>query len=96
MSFRPGIVRFGIGCIVVPAAAFVVGLLLQAAIPGCKCDEGAGCHGCGPADAFLGLMIFGGFVFALLSVMFVLPLTLFMSWIAGRLSDHQKRTKRKW
>jgi hypothetical protein len=87
MNFRSAIVKFGLGCVVVPAVALVLGMLLQTAIPGCRCDEGAGCYGCGMADAFLGLLIFGGFVFALLSAMFVLPLTLFLSWVIGRKAD---------
>jgi len=81
------IVKLGVAAVVIPAIAFAIGLALTNVIPGCRCDEGAGCHGCG-ANGLVELLLFGGFVGALGALMMVLPASLLLAAIvrlfAGR------------
>jgi hypothetical protein len=70
--------KLGIASVVLPALGFLVGLLLSNVIPGCHCDEGAGCRGCG-ANALVEHLLFGGFVGALGAFIFVLPVSLVLA-----------------
>ena len=84
MSAASVTTKLGFAAVLLPATAFIAGLLLQFLIPGCKCDEGAGCHGCGPLGELLGFLIFGGFVGALAALIFVLPVSLVLAAIFRR------------
>ncbi|MED5618907.1 hypothetical protein [Ideonella sp. BN130291] len=86
MSAPSTIVKLGVGAVAVPVVGFLVGLLLQFVIPGCKCDEGAGCSGCGPLNDTLALLVLGGFVGALLAAFVVLPAALLLAGILQLIS----------
>ncbi len=62
----------GLASVLVPFAAVALGLLVSYCLPGCRCDEGAGCHGCG-ADYLLSMLLFDGFPAGMFGLMFVLP-----------------------
>jgi hypothetical protein len=64
-------------------AGFLVSLVLATVIPGCHCDEGAGCSGCG-ANELLAFTLFGGFVATILATFTVLPLSLVLAAIIRR------------
>jgi hypothetical protein len=64
-SIFPVVAKVLIG---LPVAGFALGLLLQFCIPGCHCDEGAGCHSCMGLEDFIAFLTFGGFVGAILGV----------------------------
>ena len=64
---------------VLPAIGFVVGLLLHEVIPGCRCDAGGGCHGCGAIGGLIEFLMFGGFVGALVALIFILPSSLVLA-----------------
>ena len=70
--------RLGVATVVIPVLAFLIGLLLTALIPGCHCDEGSGCMGCG-ADEFLSVLVFGGFSGALGALFTALPICLLLA-----------------
>jgi hypothetical protein len=74
------IVTLGIASVVVPLAGFVIGLVLSLIIPGCHCDEGAGCSGCG-ANGLIAFLLLGGFVGALFSLLTILPGSLALAGI---------------
>ncbi len=57
------------------AAAFAVGLLVSYVVPGCHCDGGAGCHGCG-ANGLIEFLLFGGFIGAICSILIGIPVVL--------------------
>jgi predicted phage tail protein len=75
--------------VALPTVAFLLGLLLVAVVPGCRCDEGAGCGGCGP-NGLVALLLFGGFVSAIVAFMFVLPASLALAYVASMLSKRSK------
>jgi hypothetical protein len=79
MSAATITLKLGAGAVALPVLGFAIGIALQAAIPGCHCDEGAGCGGCAGLDGVIAFLMFGGFVGALLAVMFVLPASLLLS-----------------
>lgn len=68
-------VKVWLAMIAIPATVFVGGLLVSFLIPGCNCDSGAGCSGCGPND-FVAFCLFGGFIGALGAAMFGWPVML--------------------
>lgn len=70
----------------VPTAAFLLAALLTELIPGCKCDEGAGCHGCG-MDGLVGFCLLGGFVTALGMFVFGWPIIFIVNYLAGPQED---------
>ncbi len=72
---------FGVAIIVICAIAVVIGFGIQYCIPGCHCDEGAGCHGCGIFGGFIALLTFGGFVVAMATILLGIPLSIFMGFI---------------
>jgi hypothetical protein len=76
----------GVASVVLPALAFLVGLAISNLVPGCRCDEGAGCHGCG-ANGLVEFMLFGGFVGALGAFLIVLPASLVIAAIVGVVSS---------
>lgn len=78
----------GIASVLVPAAGFCVGLLLRALIPGCRCDEGAGCAGCG-VNALLELLLFGGVSAGLVALVTVLPASLLLAGVIGLMSSRR-------
>jgi hypothetical protein len=79
------IVALGIASVLIPAAGFVIGLVLSILIPGCHCDEGAGCSGCG-ANGLVAFLLVGGFVGALATLMTVLPGSLLLATVVGLLT----------
>jgi hypothetical protein len=79
------IALLGFATVLIPAACFVIGLVLSLLIPGCHCDEGAGCSGCG-VDRVVGFLLFGGFAGGLGALMFVLPASLLLAGIVGLLT----------
>lgn len=76
------IVVIGFASVLIPALAFVIGLIFSLLIPGCHCDEGAGCRGCG-ANALMELLLLGGFSGALLALVAVLPASLLLEAVVG-------------
>ncbi len=64
-----------------PVAAFALGLLLQVCIPGCQCDEGAGCRSCMGMEGFIAFLTFGGFVGAILGFIATVALAILMAII---------------
>ena len=64
------IVSLSIAAVLVPAAACAIGIILIEIIPGCHCDEGAGCRGCG-ANGLVASLLFGGFVGAIVAAIFL-------------------------
>lgn len=66
------VVKLGIASVIIPAAGFLIGLILASIIPGCHCDEGAGCSGCG-ANGMISFLLFGGFVGSIAACITVLP-----------------------
>ena len=82
------IIKLGFASIWVPALGFIVGLILSTIIPGCHCDEGAGCHGCG-ANEFVGLLLFGGFVGALVALGTIFPASLLLAGIVSLLTRNR-------
>jgi hypothetical protein len=89
MSLSSAVIKLGVAAIVLPAVGFAVGLGLQAAIPGCKCDEGAGCSPCGGFGGLIAFLVFGGFVGALFSLLFVLPVSLLVAAVAAIFGSKQ-------
>jgi DNA-directed RNA polymerase subunit RPC12/RpoP len=87
MSASSTIVKIGVAAVALPAIGFALGLALQAIIPGCKCDEGAGCSPCAGFGGLIGFLVFGGFVGALFSLLFLLPASLLLAAIAGIFGD---------
>jgi hypothetical protein len=81
------VVKLGVASVVIPLIAFAIGMLVGIVVPGCECDTGRGCHGCGP-NWLVENILFGGFVGALFSAMFVLPSCLVL---AGLISLFTKR-----
>lgn len=76
------IALLGVASVLIPTAGFVVGLVLSLLIPGCHCDEGAGCSGCG-ANGLVGFLLFGCFVGGLGALLTVLPASLLLAAIVG-------------
>jgi hypothetical protein len=94
MSASSITLKIGFAAVGVPAVGFVVGFLLQTVIPGCRCDSGAGCHGCGPFGGLIAFLVFGGFVGALFSLIFVLPVAVLLSIalkLLGSRVDHSRQ-----
>jgi hypothetical protein len=79
------ITKLGIASVLIPAACFIVGFLVSQLIPGCHCDEGAGCNGCG-ANGLIGFLLLGGFAGALGALIFVLPASLLLAAIVRTFS----------
>ena len=80
------IAMLGVASFVLPALAFLIGLAVSNLVPGCRCDEGAGCHGCG-ANGLVEIMLFGGFVAALGSFLTVLPAALIIAAVVRTFSS---------
>ena len=83
MSVPSAFVKLGVAAVALPAIGFALGLGLQTVIPGCKCDSGAGCSPCAGFGGLIAFLTFGGFVGALFSLLFVLPVSLFIAAVAG-------------
>jgi hypothetical protein len=71
---------FSVAAVVLPAIGFAIGLGATSLIPGCYCNEGSGCNGCG-FDGVVEFLVFGGFIGALMSAMFVLPTGLLLALV---------------
>jgi hypothetical protein len=77
----PGIIALvGIASFFIPLFGFLIGMLISVLIPGCHCDEGMGCRGCG-LNELVAFLIFGGFVGAMLAFMISLPGLLLVSGV---------------
>lgn len=79
MSAASITLKLGAGAVALPVIGFAIGMALAAIIPGCHCDEGAGCGGCVGLDGLIAFLMFGGFIGALLAVMFVFPASLLLA-----------------
>lgn len=66
---------------VAPAIAFLAATLITENVSGCRCDSGAGCHGCG-WDSAVEMGLFGGFVGSLIMFMFGWPIIFIVNYIA--------------
>ena len=82
------IFRFGLGAVLLPLASLVLGMLITAIVPGCHCDEIAGCDGCG-VNRFTGLLLYGGYVGGLLAVLFVFPAAALLSGLVAVVGRHR-------
>lgn len=80
------IIGLGVWSLLASLALFVTGLLVTLIVPGCSCDEGAGCRGCGVND-LVAFCLFGGFIGAVISALFVLPVAAILGLLVGMLSD---------
>ncbi|WP_231409470.1 hypothetical protein [Ralstonia solanacearum] len=69
-------IRIGIASVALPMAMLALAYLLRSTIPGCACDEGAGCSGCGPMGEWIAFGLFGGFIGTWLAAIIALPVTL--------------------
>jgi hypothetical protein len=67
------VLGLGVASVVIPAIACIVGFVLMYSIPGCNCDAGAGCRGCGNFNTWVANLSMGGFVGTLGAILFVLP-----------------------
>jgi hypothetical protein len=83
------IVRLGLAAVGIPGLCFLIGAALSSVIPGCHCDEGAGCHGCG-ADGLIGFLLLGGFVGALAALIFILPASFILAAIVNAMSKPRR------
>jgi hypothetical protein len=77
------LLKIGVASVAIPTLGFILGMILKLAIPGCQCDSGAGCHGCGSFNGLIALLILGGFVAALAALITVLPISLALAGIFG-------------
>lgn len=84
------ILKLGIASVALPGVAFLVGLLLSSVIPGCHCEEGAGCRGCGAND-LVAFLLLGGFVGALAALITVLPVSLALAGVVGLISSRRSQ-----
>src|SRR6516225_6550761 len=91
MNAPSAIIVLAVAAVVVSVACFALGLGLQAAIPGCHCDEGAGCSFCAGFGNLISFLIFGGFIGALVSVLYVLPGSLLLATILRFFSNWRRR-----
>jgi len=69
--------------------AFLVGMVITLLVPGCHCDEGSGCSGCG-LNSLVAFLLFGGFIGALFSLLFVLPASLLLAFVVNLFSGRKK------
>jgi hypothetical protein len=75
--------------VLLPLLAFLLGMAATSLIPGCHCDEGAGCGGCG-ANGLVSLLLFGGFIGGLMACFTLLPASLVVGAIVAFVSDRKK------
>ncbi len=68
-------------------ASSLISGLITLAIPGCHCDEGAGCNGCG-LNFIFEFLIFGGFI----GFIFSLILWPFVAIIIGLIAIFKSRS----
>jgi hypothetical protein len=90
MSVASAILKIGVASVVVPALAAALGFLLAAVIPGCRCDEGAGCHGCGALNGAIAFLKLGGFVGAIFAMLSILPGSLLLAGIVSLIPGGEK------
>ena len=83
MSAPGTVAKLGLWSVVLPAAGFLLGQLLLAIIPECKCDGGAGCNTCGGVGDLVAFLVFGGASGALLSAVAILPACLLVAVVVG-------------
>lgn len=83
---RPFFMKVFIFCLKITLGSFFLGMLLQFIIPGCSCDEGAGCSGCG-IDMVLEALIFYGFIGFMITVVVLTPLAAVFSIISAYMSS---------
>jgi len=95
MSTTKTVIRLGVASVAVPAVGAAIGFLLQMAIPGCHCDGGAGCHGCGELGDLTAFLMFGGFTGALAALIFVFPASLVLALLLSFFDKGQSAEPRK-
>lgn len=76
------IFRFGLSAVLLPLACLVLGMLITAIVPGCRCDELAGCDGCG-VNRFTSILLYGGYMGGLLAILFVFPAAALLSGLVA-------------
>jgi len=81
MSAQSKILIFGVGSVLLPATAFIIGGLLESAIPGCNCNEGTGCHGCAGLESIIAFLGFGGIIAAVIALITILPISIILAVI---------------
>ena len=77
--------KIGFASVAIPAAGGLLGIVLASVIPGCSCDEGAGCRGCG-LNGLVELLAFGGFTAALGALITVLPCCALIAFLVDKFS----------
>jgi hypothetical protein len=75
--------RAALGLVALFLAASLLGAVLMLMIPGCRCDSGAGCSSCGSAGGLIELLLFGGFVAFLGSIIFLVPAAALLGFLLG-------------
>ncbi|MFZ3001530.1 MAG: hypothetical protein WA071_14475 [Undibacterium umbellatum] len=78
--------KLGIASFLIPAAAFLISIAIQALIPGCLCDEGAGCHGCG-LNGLMAHAMFDGLIGAIIGVFIVFPAFVVLGMVFAMISN---------
>lgn len=73
--------------VALPVVACIIGMIIMFVIPGCNCDTGRGCSQCGSMKVIIELLVFGGFVVAIVAAVTVLPLA---GIIGGIFSSYEK------
>jgi len=76
------IFRLGLAAVLLPLASLVLGMLITAIVPGCHCDELAGCDGCG-VNRFTSFLFYGGYVGGLLAILVVFPAAALLSGLVA-------------
>lgn len=79
------LMKLGLASVVIPFVGMCLGAFLANVIPGCSCDEGAGCHGCG-LNRLVEVLAFGGGVAALGALITVLPCCVVLAFVVDRFS----------
>lgn len=75
-TLRPALARLiltlGVATVLLPLVPLVLGVLIQAFVPGCQCEPIVGCQGCG-FDDFTAFLLRGGREGSLLALLYVFP-----------------------
>lgn len=88
LSVATLIFRFGLAAVLLPLASLVLGMLITAVVPGCRCDEIAGCEGCG-VDRFTSQLLYAGYVGGVLAILFVFPAAALLSGLVAAASKYK-------
>lgn len=81
------IFKLGLASVLLPVAGFVIGALITALLPGCRCEEGLGCRGCG-ANGLTEFLLYDGLLAGLAAVMFVFPVSAVLAVLVARMKSN--------